>query len=1230
MDGLVSPHFEASCRWAARVGLAGLVLTGLLARGADAQESAVLELGEPVLGEIADGDAVVETERLLAVPVEAPAVGRRYRFEVGQSGTYRIELRSYVFNAYLVVRNAQGQVVGEDDDGLVGTQSRVLLKASQGDSFTVEACARYGQRGPFELSVSEGEPADVDPRLGQAMALEDARKSVEMREAILGPDHPDLATSLERLAQLLREQRDVAGARPLYERALAIRERALGPEHPDVASSLNSLSSLLWVQHDYAGARPLLSRALAIYEKALGPEDPKVATCLNNLARMLLDQLDYAGAQPLAERALAIRENVLGPEHPDVANSLSNLAQLRKAQGDLAGARPLYERALAIREKALGPGHPLLVSSLNNLAVVLLDQGDPAGARPLVERALAISEKTWGPEHPGVATCLTNLAGVLMAQGDYAGARPLYERALAILEHALGPEHPDVAQNLSILGALLREQGDLAGARPLFERALAISEKALGPEHPDVARSLGYLAGLLMAQGDRAGARPLFERALAIWEKVLPPEHPGVASSLNNLAGLLRAQGDDAGARALLQRALAIREKALGPEHPEVAISLNNLATLLLDEGDHADARPLLERALAIWERALGSEHPWVTNGLNSLALVKLDLGDVAAAVGLARRAAAGQATGLAAFLSGSTESDSMRYVAATNWHIEMLQSPDVVSQDPLFSYESLLAWKGQVLRAARTSRAVLRQAIGPEGRDLADRLHRLSSELSRSASGIGRGDAPGDAVSVQALSQEYQRVQRELAPRVAGLLPEARGWDELRQALPPQAALVDLFVHRCYTPARRDGDTFVEKSTWTEPRVSAWITRGDAVTPVHVDLGPVAGLEALLHATLQAATSARGEPLAKWPEPGPELRRLLWDPLAPELEGIDMVIVSPDGLLATLPFEVLRGDDDRYLVEARAFVYLTDPTDIVRRSSRAAVAPRALLAVGGVDYEHGEHKAPAPEPAPGAASAPTAAAAESPPLPRGGWTAAWSPLPATATEVSRVVAVHRAAFVEAHDTVLTGAAATEEALKMALPDFGVLHLATHGYFNPEGLPSLEAAAQAEVDRPRDADGLPVESFAEVAARLQGYSPGLLSGLVCSGANANPQPPRDDGYLTAEEVGWLDLGGVDLVVLSACDTGLGRPQSGEGLLGLRRAFLAAGARTVISSLWAVPDQETVELMDLLYRNLWERKLSGHEALRAAQLEMIRRNRERFDGDARPATWGAFVLDGDWR
>jgi CHAT domain-containing protein/Tfp pilus assembly protein PilF len=254
---------------------------------------------------------------------------------------------------------------------------------------------------------------------------------------------------------------------------LGIREKALGPNHPDVAQSLNNLALLYGNQGRHAEAEPLHKRSLAIYEKALGPDHPNVATILNNLAVLYEQQGRYADAEPLHKRSLAIREKALGPNHPDVATSLNNLAEVYRGQGRYADAVPLYRRSLSIWENALGRDHPTVAKSLNNLAVLYDNQGRHAEAEPLHKRSLAIREKTLGPDHPDVASSLNNLATFYGLQGRYAEAEPLYKRVLARLEKALGPDHPNIVWPLNSLALLYGRQGRYADALPIVKRTIS-------------------------------------------------------------------------------------------------------------------------------------------------------------------------------------------------------------------------------------------------------------------------------------------------------------------------------------------------------------------------------------------------------------------------------------------------------------------------------------------------------------------------------------------------------------------------------------------------------------------------------------------------------------------------------------------------------------------------------------------------------------------------------------
>jgi tetratricopeptide (TPR) repeat protein/DNA-binding XRE family transcriptional regulator len=418
----------------------------------------------------------------------------------------------------------------------------------------------------------------------------------------LNPEHPDVANSLNGLANLYYEQGKYAEAEAFYQQALRIRQQ-LNPEHPDVANSLNGLANLYRLQGKYAEAESLFQQALRIREQQLGFEHPDMAQSLNGLALLYREQGKYAEAESLYQQALRIREQ-LGFEHPDITQSLNNLANLYKDQGKYAEAEPLYLRALHIWEQH--PEHPHVAYPLYNLATLYERQGKPAETEQLYLRALHIWERL-GTEHLLVAYPLIGLADLYRGQGKPAEAEPLYLRALGIREQQLGPEHPDVASPLNNLANLYYEQGKYAEAEPLYLRALHIREQQLGLEHPDVAYPLYNLAELYYEQGKYAEAEPLYERALLLWEQ-LGPEHPDVADPLNSLANLYCAKGQYEQAEPLYQRALRIREQ-LGLEHPDVAQTLHDLARYWEALGNSEEARTFYTRALAIREQALGVQH---------------------------------------------------------------------------------------------------------------------------------------------------------------------------------------------------------------------------------------------------------------------------------------------------------------------------------------------------------------------------------------------------------------------------------------------------------------------------------------------------------------------------------------------------------------------------------------------------------------------------------------------
>jgi CHAT domain-containing protein/tetratricopeptide (TPR) repeat protein len=1048
-------------------------------------------------------------------------------------------------------------------------------------------------------------------------------RALPIMENSLGPTHPSVATMLNDLGLLLQSIGDYAAARIALERALEIREQTLGPTHLDTAESLGAFGALLVGMGDFATAKASLERALAIKEQTLGPTHLDVAWSLTTLGILLNMTRDFMAAKPLFERAVAIQEHILGSTHPNLAICLTGLASIFHTQGDDEEARVLYERAIKIVEQGSPQENSTLAMALSGLATLLRDTGDYSGAKAILERVLAIQENALGSGHPGVAGAMSNLAGILVADGEYDRAKTLLEQAQAIQERVFGPAHPAVAESITYLADIRQATGDHAAAKPLYERALTIREKVFGPVHLDVAAGLSRLGLLLMLIGDKTGAKPLLQRSLAIQESILGPNHSKVAQTLNQLAFV---EEDRLVARSLLERALSLQERNLNPTHPDVAETLGNLALFLRSIGDPSGAEPLLERALTIREKTLGTNHPWVAFTLFQLARLRMAGEDYPGATILYKKALAifSVAFGSNSLHAALCNAD----LAALEWKMDrsaqaiqkLDESVTIIRaylmrglvglgsrQKLLFmftlaglfdallalpselvpkamAYQAVLDWKNLHFRTLAAERTLIEANPAPRTVAL---LHDYTAIRRRVAavSFLTSEDVAQDRTQSESLMRRLEALEEELS-RTSATFRQSRAEasvtpGDVCAAIPAGAAFLDLLRY-----GRPDAVT-----KQVQPHYIAFVITGhECREPIRIELGHAAPIdedvrrfrETLSHdggdlATRDLRSQYRKHVATRLAE------KLFPSPLRAVLAGKSRLIIAPDGALALLPFALLPGDHGHeFLMETRTISYVPSGRDLLRKGAPAPAA-MPLLAVGAPAFNW----APIQVAQVAVVRAGCAVQEES-----------FASLPGTAQELNAISNAARQARPTQSVTVLDGAQATKAAFLEKAPTARVLHLATHAYFAGE-----ECAPVA----------LPA---------LLGQNPLLLAGIAFAGAN---EREKVDGILTALEVTALDLRASDLVVLSACDTGLGTLTRGQELLGLRWAFAYAGAKHLVTSLWTVPDHETATLMGHFYTALWKNSLPVADALRAAQLAMLQSAREK--GDPAPHAWGAFVASG---
>jgi tetratricopeptide (TPR) repeat protein/DNA-binding XRE family transcriptional regulator len=333
-----------------------------------------------------------------------------------------------------------------------------------------------------------------------------------------------LASLLNKTAIYLFERAQYEQAEPLSQRVLQIREQMLGSEHPDVASALDELAILYAAQDKYEQAELLYQRALRISEQTLGSEHPGVASTLNNLAELYRRQGKYEQAEPLYQRALQIWEQTLGLEHPDIAALLNELAILYTEQGKYEQAETLHQQALQIWEQSLGMEHFYIAYSLSGLAAIYQEQGKYEQAESFYQRALHLWEQALGSEHPSIASFLNGLANLYREQGKYTESEPLYQRALRIRKHYLGSRHPDTAEVLHDFAALQYTLGNVSEAESLYQHALGIREQSLGPQHPKTMETRRRYATLLRENGRREEADLLVAPQLELIKTEEEPE----------------------------------------------------------------------------------------------------------------------------------------------------------------------------------------------------------------------------------------------------------------------------------------------------------------------------------------------------------------------------------------------------------------------------------------------------------------------------------------------------------------------------------------------------------------------------------------------------------------------------------------------------------------------------------------------------------------------------------
>ncbi|HLP96471.1 MAG TPA: tetratricopeptide repeat protein [Saprospiraceae bacterium] len=894
--------------------------------------------------------------------------------------------------------------------------------------------------------------------------------------------------------------------------------------------------------------------------------------------RPLLEGQKLDQAQVALQRAEDIIQQSFGSEHPSFATCLAYRGKIAQRKEAYSEAVRWYKEAMVLQEKHFGRNSPQFVISLSTLSTIYLAMGDYFQAEPLIVETLSIREKLVGKKHPDYGRTLGTYGSYFFQKGNFGKAEELYQQALDILGPTLGKAHPEYGFVLSNLTSIHMENGNYEKAEAVMQSVWEINQRVYGGKHPFSLKAMNNLATLYQQTNNISKARELYEKLVASFSDDSEKLSEDYTRALGNLANVYMMQGELAKAESLVMEAKETNEKLFGQRHREYAWAIDNLGVFFTSKKAFSKAEQLLQEALSIQETELEADHPDIILSHFHLGLLYMQMGDTKKAAyhyvqsEKLYRSRAVKITGYAS--NAELEKFMVKFREQSGYYMSFMQD-HVESGIQAEIYNNILFHKGFLLNVGFQIRN--KAAQDTASALILSRITQVQQQLSYQYTlpiGVRMTD------KIAAWEEEEKILQKALAKRLIGYEATLKQvtWQDVQAALKPGEVAIE-FIHYPYHKAN---DSKTDSICY-----AAVVIRKDSPAPVFRFLFEENSL-------LQVLKGASGNNYRKINQcyTQPELLYpLIWKPLESDLKGVTKVYGSPSGWLHRVNMGAIATANQKTVSDKFQWVNLGS-TRTLALEKPARNVPKTAKLVGGVQYSL--HNA---EPAP------TLDAAASDSLSRSD---RWHFLPSTLQEVLTVKKVLETKNYQI--SLDTGFQATEELIKAISANKqdkspGILHFATHGFFFPNAVST---------------------GHDEKLVFKQAHHPFLRSGLILAGAQhiwdtGIPPANREDGVLTSQEISLLNLSQTQLVVLSACETGLGDISDYEGVFGLQRAFKIAGAQYIIMSLWKVNDQSTAAFMGQFYHFWIEKGLEPPRAFQEAQLAL----RTKYPND--PYHWAGFIL-----
>ncbi len=928
-------------------------------------------------------------------------------------------------------------------------------------------------------------------------------------------------------------------------------------DHPDLANSINNLAMLYNARGNYNEAEPLYKEALEMSRRLFKGDNPDLANIINSIAYFNVIHGRYSEAEPLFKEALEMRRHIFKGDHPELAGSINNMAMFNNGQGRYADAEPLYKEALEMRRRLFNGDHPELAESINNMAAFNNGRGNYNEAEPLYKEALEMYRRIFKGDHPDLANSINNMAYFYNGRGNYNEAEPLYKEALEMRRRFFKGDHPDLAGSINNMALFYDDRGNYKDAEPLYKEGLEMSRHLFKGDHPELATSINNMAYFYDGRGNYNEAEPLYKEALEMRRRFFKGDHPDLANSINNMAMFYNERGRYSEAEPLYKEALEMRRRLFKGGHPYLSNSINQMASFYKRWGRYDDAEHLYLELMTVCYNMLNNYFP---------SLSEEEKGQY-------------------------FNTFSKYYLQFNNFaFLRYKESPQILET----MFDNQLLTKGMLLSSTNKVRSrilssndtTLIQLFNSwkDKKEYIAKLYLLSKAL------LEKKKINLDSIIKSANEQEKELTKRsEIFQKQYDM--QKLNWKDVQKNLEKDEAIVEIVRINLIEKGRITDTVFY----------SALIVMKKSKEPELVLLKNGAELEKLYIKNYHNSIQNQLEDKDSYSQ--------FWEPIAKKLKGIKTVYLSPDGVYNQINLATLMNPKtEHYLSDDVDIRVVTSTRDLVERKENPLNPPlkkgEMVVELFGdpmFNLDSTKHLELANAIAENRTREFYYLGNTLDSTTRGGII----PLPSTRTEIEQIANefTKKGWNVNSH----LGEKALEEAVK-GVDNPRILHIATHGKFLKD----------IEIRNDEMLMGMETKRVAE--------NPLLRSFLLFSGAENTLNNQKlenqniDDGLLTAYEAMNLNLDKTDLVVLSACETGLGEIKNGEGVYGLQRAFQQAGAKSIIMSLWTVPDKETQELMTSFYSK-WLNGKDKRTAFNEARNEM----RDKYHY---PYYWGGFVMVGE--